>query len=414
MERGSGMENAFRLIQVVSPGKYVQDMLYFTLILVFFYQETSFPLPYITLVSVLLIAVSATFLYRMVPYSTVTAAILTLLFQSSILLFGGSIVIYLVVSAVSIWRLQNRFGSVQFEGAYDLPFIAIITVQYVILAAASIFFGLKDELALLTALLFIGVIMSVGARLVEQWFKADSLKQLPSDIVKLFAIVTGTGVAAYLVIRHLGTFVRGGIEFIVLQVMAMFLPLIGMVLEKPITWLQELIASREQEEKPRTSAVAVSEEPEPLRMLTGAEGSFPWLPIVIGAALILLIVVIFYMMKKRPEFEQVESFQHEVERGMMSQNGEEAQGKWIYSMDSNIVREAFILFEKEAAEAGFSRNRHETVREWFYRMEWETEPRFFTVYDSVRYGAGKVPEEDGSWFLEHLNQIKIKFLKKDV
>ncbi|MFC4409395.1 hypothetical protein ACFOZY_02970 [Chungangia koreensis] len=403
-----------RLIQVVSPGKFIQDMFYFTLPLVFFYGETNIPLPFVAFTSFLLIAITATLLYRKKPYNTGSAVMLTCLFLTSILILEGSIVIYLVLSTISIWRLQDRFGSIQLEGVYDLPFIAKISVLYSIMAVALTMFGLTYELSLLTVLLIVMVIISIGTRLFEQWLKAERVKQFSADVVKLFSVVTGTGVIAYLFIRNFGSMIRDGIEWVVLKVLYLFLPFIGSLMEKPIAWLKGLIAARKPRESETPPAETVSEQRQPYDIPTGSEANFPWLPIIIGVAIVIFALIIYRMMKNRIEFEKVESLPFEVERGKIDHVGEDVGEKWLYSMDSHIVREAFIKFETEAAQAGFHRNREETVREWFKRMEWEAEPRFFEVYDSVRYGAGTIAEQDGIWFLEQLLKINKKFFEKDV
>lgn len=403
-----------RLIQIVSPGKFVQDMFFFTFPLVFFYSETVFPLPFVALSSFLLIAIFATFLYRKMPYNTLSAVILSCSFLSLILIMEGSIVIYLVLSTISIWRLQDRFGTVQLEGAYDLPFIAKISVLYAILAVALILFGLTYELSLLTGLLIVMVTISIGTRLVEQWLKAKRGKQFLGDVIKLFTIVTGTGVIAYLFIRYLGSMIREGIEWIVLNVLGLFLPFVGSLMEKPIAWLRDLIAARKPKESETPPAEVLSEPREPFDIPTGSEANFPWLPIIIGVVIVVLALLIYRMMKNRIEFEKVETLPFEVESGTIDQAGEDIKDQWLYSLDSHIVREAFIEFESEAARAGFHRNREETVREWFKRMEWHSEPRFFGIYDSVRYGAGTIAEQDGKWFMEHLLKINQKFFEKDV
>lgn len=87
---------------------------------------------------------------------------------------------------------------------------------------------------------------------------------------------------------------------------------------------------------------------------------------------------------------------------------------WAYSMETNIVREAYRSFEKRAREFGLARLQDETVREWFSRQNWQGDKRFFSIYDTVRYGNNEMKEADGKWFITQLELLSAKYFSNEV
>ena len=87
---------------------------------------------------------------------------------------------------------------------------------------------------------------------------------------------------------------------------------------------------------------------------------------------------------------------------------------WSYSMDTNIVRDAYRDFENESGQIGFSRKPNETIREWFKRQEWIVTEHFYEVYDIVRYSGELMDDQDGKWFIQELKNLSEKYFQEEV
>jgi DNA-directed RNA polymerase specialized sigma24 family protein len=106
--------------------------------------------------------------------------------------------------------------------------------------------------------------------------------------------------------------------------------------------------------------------------------------------------------------------QYDRERSELVNDEKQSSTTWLYSIDTNLVRDKYRDFERQAGQFGFSRQPNETVREWFKRQEWQVSERFYEVYDMVRYSGQQMDAQDGEWFMNELQKLLLKYFDNEV
>ena len=147
-----------------------------------------------------------------------------------------------------------------------------------------------------------------------------------------------------------------------------------------------------------------------------APGDFPWLAIIISVSILGIVIIFWRLSKNKTEKVEVAQEQTVYERSGSNLNKEVEMPSttWLYSMNTNLVRDKYREFESEAGRMGYSRQQNETVREWFNREGWQVSENFYEVYNLVRYSGQQMNAQDGEWFMTELKKLLLKYFDKDV
>ncbi len=178
------------------------------------------------------------------------------------------------------------------------------------------------------------------------------------------------------------------------------------------------IAPPEEEQKEAVKQLSEAlDELKPLQDQSTQLSDFPWMIVFIVVATILVIYKLWKLSKKRldiiiPKKNMEISISREPILTSTVSTCKEI--RWAYSEETNIVREAYRSFEKQARKFGLARLQDETVREWFSRQNWQVDKRFFSIYDTVRYGQTQMSGADGEWFITQLELFSEKYFSNEV
>lgn len=415
MEKGFDSNS---LITSLSIGKYVQDIWLIAFFFVLIPDGASLSLSIIWLVMHALILVCVLFVFRKTDYQIAVPLLISLFLTLSVFLFGAPFWFYLAVVFVSVWRIQDRFASEQddltHDGFYYILLILFFTISIFVSTVMQNNEAIRDSYVLVIS----GVVMYIIHRLIVHWLMTKTINHIPFYyIVIFFGGIIGIASSVYFIVSLFAEKTR--ILFVALfgdLLMFLFIPL-GTVLN----WFKEKfqsIAPPEEEQKQAVQRLSEAlDELKPLQDEVSQSTDFPWMAIFIILATILVIYLLWILSKKRldkstPKKNMEISISREPV--LTSNVSKSKEVPWAYSMETNIVREAYRSFEKQAREVGLARLKDETVREWFSRQKWDGSKRFFSIYDEVRYGQTKMNGLDGEWFIAQLEVFSEKYFSNEV
>lgn len=405
------------LIEIQSIGNFLQDTWLAAFFLVFFRTQTTFPTPYVWLGILICILIVITLLFKKIGYQIAGSVVVSIFFGLGVFVFSGPFWLFVLIVVFSIWRIQERFSKIQEDSTYDGFFFTLL----VILFSLSYFLATisKNEEALSNTyfLTISGVLLYILNRLIVQWMLTRDINQLAlSKVIRVYLIIVGAASLVYFLISSFAHWIRmqvidlfGGLFMVILYP-------IGMLMD----WLRgfyhvNLTIPKEEESVVQGESV-IREDVKPTSESVNVVNDLPWTIILIVISTVLLIFFIWRFSKnKREEFDVIDegvSFIREPIKH--TQVISVCEIEWAYSMETNVVRDAYREFEKKASEIGYTRQKEETIREWFKRQNWKVSERFYTVYDVVRYSQSSMNSLDGEWFIQHLNSLSKNYFKKDV
>ncbi|MET1013021.1 MAG: hypothetical protein ABWX61_00735 [Paenisporosarcina sp.] len=414
------MEKGFDSNSVItsqSIGKYMQDIWLIAFFFVLIPDGASLSLTMIWLVMHALILICVLFIFRKTGYQIAVPLLISLVITLSVFLFGAPFWFYLAVVFISVWRIQERFATEQddltHDGFYYILLIIFFTLSIFVSTVVQNNEAIRDSYVLVIS----GVVIYIIHRLIVHWQMTKTINHIPFYyIVIFFGGIMGIASSVYFIVSLFAEKTR--ILFVALfgdLLMLLFVPL-GTVLN----WFKERfqsIAPPEEEQKESVKQLSEAlDELKPLQDQSTQSLDFPWM-IFIVIATILVIYLLWRLSIKRlekntPKKNEEVSISREPLLTTVASKSKEVP--WAYSMETNIVREAYRSFERQAREVGLARLQDETVREWFSRQKWDGNKRFFSIYDTVRYGQTQMSGADGEWFITQLELFTEKYFSNEV
>jgi len=406
-----------QLVQFESLGKFLQDVWLMSFLLVFISSETTVPMPFMWIIILFAIAILVTLLFRVTGYQIAVSLIVSVVIGGSVFFVGAPLWLFAGIVAFAIWRIQERFAKEQEDASHDgIFFTALVIILALVYFLATV---LNNPEAMKNALLLavIGLTMFVLDRMIVQWLHSKESQQVPlSRVLGVFAGIIGLASIAFGLIAGVGSKARVAFVSIFGDVlMVLFYP-VGILME----WLRSVFMGNvkpfEERESQSQAQYEYEEKEKVISDMQNASVDFPWVAIISVIVIILIGVLIWRLSKYKKGTIEVAKENAQYERHQVGHisSKKETSVEWTYSMETNIVRDAYRDFEKQAGESGFRRTQNETVREWFNREDWPVSERFFEVYDMVRYSGELMNEQDGTWFIDELNKLSKKNLNKEV
>ena len=415
MEKGFDSNS---LITSQSIGKYVQDIWLIAFFFVLIPDDASMSLTMIWLVMHTLILVSVLFVFRKTGYQIAVPLFISLFITLFVFLVGAPFWFYLAVVFVSVWRIQERFATEQDDLTHDGLFYMLLILFFSISIFVSTVMQNNEAISDSYFLVISGVIVYIIHRLIVHWLMTKTINQIPFYyIVIFFGAIMGIASSVYFIVSLFAEKTR--ILFVALfgdLLMLLFVPF-GTLLN----WFKDKfqsIAPPEEEQKEAVQQISEAlDELKPLQDQSTQSSDFPWMMIFIVVATIVVIYMLWKLSKKRLEINTPKkNVEISISREpiLTSTVSKSKEVPWAYSMETNIVREAYRSFEKQAREFGLARLQDETVREWFSRQNWQGDKRFFSIYDTVRYGQTQMSGADGEWFITQLELFSEKYFSNEV
>jgi len=406
-----------QLVQYESFGKFLQDVWLVSFLLIFTRHEAIIPIPFLWVLILILIGVGATILFRKTGYQIAVTVVVAIVIGGIVFLFNAPFWLFFVITAFAIWRIQERFAKVQEDATHDGVFFTLLVVFFAFAYFLATVINNKVAIQESLILVVLGLFLFVLDRMIVQWLRSKSVNQVPfSKLLIAFVAIMGVASITFGLIAGLGNKTRevfvslfGG----VLQVV--FYPF-GLLIE----WLRSIFVTKVRPLEPRESQAQGEmenvERENVVNEVYTATMEIPWIALISVLCIIVIAIVVWRLSKHKIEPVEIaqEKVQYERSQVDYSTRENEQAVAWNYSMDTNIVREAYRDFETEAGQIGFSRKPNETLREWFKSQEWHVTERFYEVYDVVRYSGELMDDHDGKWFIQELKNLSEKYFQKEV
>jgi len=331
---------------------------------------------------------------------------------------GMPIIVVISLFLYSFWRLNANFSNTKSHG---WPFLLLNTILFtffylitkLIFVNANPYEVMKIHVALFgITTIFYFVIRFTVIGLIGRRLKNFSL----TDTVEMFGGLLGLGFLTFFAVYFMVQPIRLSIVAIVTFLFSGIFMLIGKTVTPFIDWfIAKLDEARAKSlEGVEEEFIFIDFSMQDERVVFGA--TFKDTELLIITGIILAILFLFIIIVKGRKTAMLH------DKGLGFTYRSHGRGKvmkkkqliYDYSQAENAIRNAFKIFEEAAQLSKVPRLRGETVKEWFSRMGWETDELLFNTYDSVRYGAKSVTEEEGIKFVDDLEKIKNKYFTNNV
>lgn len=403
-------------VQVESIGKFLQDVWLSAFIVVFLSSHTDLSSPFVWLGILISILITVTILFHKTGYQIAISVIVSVLFGLAIFAFNGPFWLFALLVFFAIWRIQERFSNVQEDATEDGFFFIFLVLFFTISVVSATIFPNKEALNFAYVLAISGMLFFLLERLTIHWMLTKDINQLSYTKVGLvYLAITGVPLIVFYLISNFAQWTR--IQFVNIfgDILLMILYPIGSL----FNWLKDLIQLRARYPEDQESVKQVepvAQEATKQASQLNVVNDIPWTIIGLVIIVVLLLFFIWRFSKKQRELVEVKKESASIHREaiQLSQLNRSTDIAWAYSMETNMVRDAYREFEKEAREAGYSRQKEETIKEWFKRQNWNVTNRFYSIYDVVRYSQGSMDVQDGQWFIDQLTILSKKYFQKDV
>lgn len=400
------------LVQFESLGKFVQDVWLVSFVLIFIDSEKSMNIPFVWIGILMTIALAVHLLFFKTGYQIAVSVIISVLVGIIALFFGVPLWLIAFILVFSVWRIQERYAKIQENPTHDGAFLSLLVVFFAGSYFLATVFNQRDALHASVLLSLIGLMLFLFNRLCIQWLRSRQSNQVPfSKVFGLFISIIGVAAIAFGLIAGFGKQARESFTILFEDVFLYILYPFGLLIQ----WLQQEFSRfvRPPEYREETPVGELQFEENQPNESNWSMSSFEisCLPILIILCLVVIVFIVWRFSKLKVEPIELLIDQASMERSasqttMVEQKSEEI---WQYSMETNVVREAYRDFEKSARESDFHRQPNETLREWFKREGWLVSERFYEVYDVVRYSGAVMNAQDGQWFINELENLFEKY-----
>lgn len=403
-------------VQIESIGKFLQDVWLSAFVVVFLSSHTELTSPFVWIGLLISILITVTILFHKTGYQIAISVIVSVLFGLAIFAFNGPFWLFALLVFFAIWRIQERFSNVQEDATEDGFFFILLVLLFTISVVSATIFPNKEALNFAYVLAISGMLFFLLERLTVHWMLTKNINQLSYTKVGLvYLAITGMPLIVFYLISNFAQWTR--IQFVNIfgDILMMILYPIGLL----FNWLKDLIqlrARKPQDQESVKQVEPIAQEATKQASELNVVNDIPWTIIGLVIIVVLLLFFIWRFSKKQRELVEVKKESASIHREaiQLSQLNQSTDIAWAYSIETNIVRDAYRKFEKEAREAGYSRQKEETIREWFKRQNWDVTNRFYSIYDVVRYSQGSMDAQDGQWFIDQLTLLSKKYFQNDV
>ncbi|WP_075617377.1 hypothetical protein [Paenisporosarcina indica] len=406
-----------QLVQFESFGKFLQDVWLVAFLLIFAHNEAVIPIPFLWVLMLFLIGVGVTILFRRTGYQIAVAVVVAGVIGGTVFLFNAPFWLFFVITAFAIWRIQERFAKVQEDVTHDGVFFILLVVFFAFAYFLATVLNNKEAIQDSLILVVLGLLLFVLDRMIVQWLRSKGDNQVPfSKLLVSYITIMGIASITFGLLAGLGSKARE----VFVSLFGNFLQVLFYPFGLLIEWLRNIFVAKIRPLEPRESQskgeMEYKESEKVVNEVYTATMDIPWIAVISILSIIVIAIVVWRLSKHKIEpVEIVQDIAHYERSQMESAPIKTGQAlAWSYSMDTNIVRDAYRDFENEAGQIGFSRKPNETIREWFKRQEWIVTEHFYEVYDIVRYSGELMDDQDGQWFIQELNNLSEKYFKEEV
>ena len=404
------------LVQYESFGKFVQDAWLVSFVLIFLPNETLISTPFLWIAVLMGIALAVNLLFLKTGYQIAITIVVSVIVGLTVFLFNAPFWLFVIIIAFSIWRVQERYAKIQEDATHDGPFFTLLVVMFALSYFLITVLNKTQVLQDVIILVIVGSILFILDRIIVQWLSSKNENRVPfSKVLVIFFSIISFAAITFALMVGIGSKAREVFVLLFGNIIEIILYPIGVLM----MWLQGIFSNsikpREIIVTEQKGKMEVEQKSEQVEWLKAPEG-FPWIPILVVVSIIGIAIIVWRLSKMKIEKDEGVKEQVQYERTVSSFNKEEkiSSNTWLYSIDTNLVRDKYREFESQAEHLGASRQPNETVREWFKRQEWQVSERFYEVYDIVRYSGQQMNAEDGEWFMTELQKLLLKYFDKEV
>lgn len=404
-----------QLVQFESFGKFLQDVWLVSFLLVFGQNETNIPMAFVWIMILFFIGVGSTLLFRRTGYQIAVNVVVAFVVGGTVFLFDAPFWLFALIIAFAIWRIQERFAKVQEDATHDGLFFTLLVVFFALTYFLATVINNKAGIQESIILVVLGLLLFVLDRMIVQWLRSKGVNQVPfSKLIVAYVAIMGSASIAFGLIAVVGSKSREVFVSVFGGIFQVLLYPVGSLME----WLRSIFNNQVRPLEPRETEtqgeMKFEENEKVVNELATESLNIPWFAIIGSVCIAVIVILVWRLAKHKIEPLEIEEVNAQFERSQVEHTSkkEEQSIAWNYSMDTNIVREAYRDFEKQAAQVGLFRKQNETIREWFSRQEWTVPERFYDVYDIVRYSGESMNEQDGKWFIQELKKIFEKYFQE--
>ncbi|PSL27693.1 hypothetical protein B0H99_1175 [Planomicrobium soli] len=401
--------------RLLSASNYMLDAFLLSLFLVFIDAGTSMPLPFIWLSLNALAALLSFAAFLQIPYRSDVLAVLGAGSMSLAFFAGASTITFLLFSLAAIYRLHVHFSAGDEELDSDNRFLIKFILLFVTVLSISLINPNAGKSGILYAIAIIAVSFYVVSRLLHHYIKARNegalLHQLLLSVLGILGLSAVGGVLVYGIAED----TRYALGALLGRLASILFWPLAVLMDKLVEFLNGLSNEEQKQQTSENMNMTEGNDP-PSSDITPAAADFPFELILIAILLFLLFFLVLRLRKvKIDKAEKRKATTIKIERFTAPSSSPFAKEEILYTMvDSDVVRKAFLDFERTAERGDKGRKSHETVREWLKRMGWTATEQFYETYEFARYGNGEIPETKVLPFLEEIKKIKEKYLKLNV
>lgn len=403
-------------MQVESFGKFLQDVWLASFVLIFLPSETLVSTPYLWIAVLFGIALAVNLLFIKTGYQIAITLVVSVIVGLTVFLFGAPFWLFVVIIAFSIWRVQERYAKLQEDATHDGSFFTLLVVMFALSYFLITVLNKTQAIQDVIILVLVGSVLFILDRIIVQWLRSKNANHVPFSKVLFifFSIITFAAVTFALMVG-IGSKAREWFVMLFGNIIEFILYPVGLL----FVWLQNIFnksINPEILETARKGKVDVKPAQTQQADWLNSPGDFPWTSIVVAVSILGIALLVWRLSKNKIETNEVlnDQAQYDRERSELVHDEKQSSTTWLYSIDTNLVRDKYRDFERQAGQFGFSRQQNETVREWFKRQEWQVSERFYEVYDMVRYSGQQMDAQDGEWFMIELQKLLLKYFDKEV
>lgn len=400
------------LVQFESFGKFLQDVWLMSFIFLFIRVDTTIFFPFVWIGILFLIATTVNLFFNKTGYQIAISVIVSFLIGLLAFLFGAPLWFFIVIFVFSIWRIQERYSKIQEDSTHDGYFMTVLLVFFSLSYFLATIIRKPDIIRETILLAIIGLLLFLLDRMIVQWKHSKQENRVPfTKLVLIYLGIISFAAIAFALIAGLAGKARESIVFLLGDLFKFILYPVGFLMEGLRALFSKFISPPIAREPQKPQAQQGQNEVDNYSKGIDFGLDVPWLAILGMIILIGVIIFIWRLAKNKSQIEIVNENHVDYERTQNNSLKVSNQDNltWNYSMETNVVRDAYREFEKNARSVGYTRHQNETIREWFIREGWHVSERFYEIYDYVRYSQGLMNEQDGKWFIENLEQLSKKY-----
>lgn len=405
------------LVQYESFGKLLQDAWLVSFLLLFMPSETLMPPAFLWIAVFFSIALAVNLLFLKTGYQMAITLVVSVVIGLTIFLFDAPFWLLVVIIAFSVWRVRERYAKRQEDATHDGPFFTLLVVMFAFSYFLITVLNMTQLLRDLVILAIVGSVLFLLDRIVVQWMRSKVAHHVPfSKVLFIYFSIISFAAVTFALMVGIGSKAREWFVMLFGNIIELILYPVGLL----FVWLQNTFIQStnppEILETARKGKVEVKQAQTQQAEWLNAPANFPWFAILVCVSILGIGILVWRLSKNETEKIEIakENIHYDRSSSELSNEGKMLSTTWLYSIDTNLVREKYRDFESHIGQMGYSRKQNETVREWFTREQWQVSESFYEIYDLVRYSGQQMDAKDGEWFMNELKKLLLKYFDKEV